>query len=73
MAFATVWNYCIPLSIITVACLVRTAAGYRVARARCGEVESEKKAEEEKTGERERIDRAQVASLNAYASAFSFA
>ncbi|XP_044064671.1 cell adhesion molecule 4 isoform X2 [Siniperca chuatsi] len=25
MAFATVWNYCVPLTIITVACLVRTA------------------------------------------------
>uniref|UniRef100_A0A3Q1JLK5 Ig-like domain-containing protein n=1 Tax=Anabas testudineus TaxID=64144 RepID=A0A3Q1JLK5_ANATE len=25
MAFATVWNYCVPLAIITVACLVRTA------------------------------------------------
>ena len=24
MAFATVWNYCVPLTIITVACLVRT-------------------------------------------------
>lgn len=29
------------------------AAGYGVARARCGEVDSEKKGEEEKTGERE--------------------
>ncbi|XP_068998426.1 cell adhesion molecule 4 isoform X2 [Embiotoca jacksoni] len=25
MAFATVWNYCVPLTIITVACLVNTA------------------------------------------------
>lgn len=25
MAFATVWNYCVPLTIIAVACLVRTA------------------------------------------------
>ncbi|XP_034554505.1 cell adhesion molecule 4 isoform X3 [Notolabrus celidotus] len=25
MAFATVWNYCVPLAFITVACLVRTA------------------------------------------------
>uniref|UniRef100_A0A8D3BV74 Cell adhesion molecule 4 n=1 Tax=Scophthalmus maximus TaxID=52904 RepID=A0A8D3BV74_SCOMX len=25
MAFATVWNYCVPLTVITVACLVRTA------------------------------------------------
>ncbi|KAM6995015.1 cell adhesion molecule 4 isoform 6-T6 [Tautogolabrus adspersus] len=25
MAFKTVWNYCVPLAIITVACLVRTA------------------------------------------------
>ncbi|XP_068592664.1 cell adhesion molecule 4 isoform X2 [Cebidichthys violaceus] len=25
MAFATVWNYCVPLTIVTVACLVRTA------------------------------------------------
>ncbi|XP_063735144.1 cell adhesion molecule 4 isoform X4 [Eleginops maclovinus] len=25
MAFATVWNYCVPLTILTVACLVRTA------------------------------------------------
>ncbi|XP_029927616.1 cell adhesion molecule 4 isoform X2 [Myripristis murdjan] len=25
MAFATVWNYCVPLTIITIACLVRTA------------------------------------------------
>ncbi|KAF0045598.1 hypothetical protein F2P81_002127 [Scophthalmus maximus] len=24
MAFATVWNYCVPLTVITVACLVRT-------------------------------------------------
>ncbi|KAJ4922779.1 hypothetical protein JOQ06_022766 [Pogonophryne albipinna] len=24
MAFASVWNYCVPLTILTVACLVRT-------------------------------------------------
>ncbi|GLD65275.1 uncharacterized protein AKAME5_001675100 [Lates japonicus] len=34
MAFATVWNYCVPLTIITVACLVRTGRSANVARQR---------------------------------------
>lgn len=48
------------------------ACGYRDARARYGEVDSEREGEEEKRREGGQNDRAQVASLNSCASAFHF-
>ncbi|KAM7383185.1 hypothetical protein PAMP_002858 [Pampus punctatissimus] len=40
MAFASVWNYCVPLTIITIACLVRIATdrGWERRGAGSGEV-----------------------------------